>query len=500
MSAKKQLIPKPNGNGAVRAPVRVNNFEVLRFAEAITRQMLAGRLGKQFGGKRDLYTVLGYETVLSFPDFLAQYKRTGIGRRVVNAPADATWRRGPEIYEDNTEGTETPFEQEFGVLEKRLRFWNRLMRADRLAGIGRYGVIVIGVRGQKLNEPLKPNSLKGQKDVLYLTPYSEGSAQIQTWQTREDNPRFGKPLMYQISIGGGGAGWSTGDQGGFYRTRQVHWTRVIHIADDALEDEVYGTPRLEACFNRLYDHEKVVGGAGETFWLGAYRGPVFNVADSDKFEIPTSPVDTTEDEAATKTKMEEYMHGLMRTLRVEGYDVSWPPTISPRPTEMVDAILSDISTATGIPKRILQGSERGELASSQDEGNWNSLITSRRTNFAEPMILRAVIDRLIQAGALPAPQDDYVVEWPNLFELTAAEKMDIAGKTAAAIAAYAPPGMAESVVPAPEFRELVLGLDAYPDERYLAQAPAPEEEPLTEDELTPSGEDLAVEDTARDSE
>ena len=64
-----------------------------------------------------------------------------------------------------------------------------------------------------------------------------------------------------------------------------------------------------------------------------------------------------------------------------------------------------ISAASGIPLRIMTGSERGELASTQDDGNWASRIEERQLHFAEPMILRPLIDRLIELRALPEPSD-----------------------------------------------------------------------------------------------
>ena len=74
-----------------------------------------------------------------------------------------------------------------------------------------------------------------------------------------------------------------------------------------------------------------------------------------------------------------------------------------------------VSVASGIPIRILTGSERGELASSQDDGNWAGRVEERQIHFAEPIILRPLIDRLISFGALPEPSDgEYEIEWQSL--------------------------------------------------------------------------------------
>ena len=82
------------------------------------------------------------------------------------------------------------------------------------------------------------------------------------------------------------------------------------------------------------------------------------------------------------------------------------------PSGATDVYLKMISAGTGIPLRILTGSERGELASSQDEANWASVIEARRTRYAEPLILRPLVNRLLWAGALPQAQGGiYAVNW-----------------------------------------------------------------------------------------
>ena len=68
-------------------------------------------------------------------------------------------------------------------------------------------------------------------------------------------------------------------------TGLVHASRVIHVAEDILDDEVYGIPRLEPLYNYLDDLLKVVGGSAEMFWLDAKRRLVFSLRD----EYTTSP-------------------------------------------------------------------------------------------------------------------------------------------------------------------------------------------------------------------
>ena len=98
-----------------------------------------------------------------------------------------------------------------------------------------------------------------------------------------------------------------------------------------------------------------------------------------------------------------------------------------------DAILTQIAGARGIPKRILTGSEMGELASSQDRDNWKDQVNGRQTQYAGPYIVRPLVDRLLLYGYLPPPKAEgqYEVVWPHIEVMTETEKGQIAQQMAA---------------------------------------------------------------------
>ena len=78
-----------------------------------------------------------------------------------------------------------------------------------------------------------------------------------------------------------------------------------------------------------------------------------------------------------------------------------------------DLYLKLISATTRIPVRILTGSERGQLASSQDDENWADVISARQEQHVGPALLMPVINRLIWLGVLPEPTNTAVsIRWP----------------------------------------------------------------------------------------
>jgi hypothetical protein len=391
---------------------------------------------------------------LGFKDFNGLYQRHGLARRIVNAPADATWRAEPTVSDDGKDPEaeqDTAFEEAFGSVAQRLRLFHYLHRADRLSGIGHYGVILIGLKGQsELDQPAQPVS--GPEDVIFLAPFSEANAEIDKWVDDPGSPRYGQPEFYKLNLVNG-AGNSA--------SKRVHFSRIIHIAEDLGEDEVYGTPRLKSIYNRIMDLDKLTGGAAEMFWRGAFPGYNF-AADKDTSWDPATQEQMQE-------QVDEFVHGLRRYLKTKGVDVQslTPQVASPR--EHFDVLIAEIAGSKGIPQRILTGSERGELASGQDENNWNDRVDERRQSWAGPSVLRQVVDRLLSLEALPAPVGDYAIEWPEIDALDAQTKATIAKTLSEAIATYVNAQGADMVVPIRPYLEDVLKLPEPVVERVMEE-------------------------------
>lgn len=387
--------------------------DLVTFASILVeRARLAGSLGQQFDGDRDMYKVLGYPQSILFDKYYGVYQRQDIAKRIVDRPAADAWRTQARLL-DGGKSEGTPFLDAWRYLVDRRGVWRALAQVDRLAGIGRYGLLLIGFAGSgKLKDEVAAGSLSGPQDVLYLRTFHEGDVNIDALEKSVSSDRFGLPLRYRVTV-------STG------RQEEVHWSRALHVAENTVDD-VYGEPRLQAVMNRLYDLEKIIGGGAEATWKLMRKGYALDVKPD--YELST----TAED--AMKEQVEEFEHGLRRFMTTRGMTVQDLGSEVVDPTGLFNAIIALIAGSTGIPQRILLGSERGELASSQDEANWAAIVEARREQHAEPNILRAFIDRLILLGAMPPPESgSYTVEWETLFKLTEAEEADIADAYASAL-------------------------------------------------------------------
>lgn len=437
-------------------------------SDLLQRASIASAAGMSFGTSRDLYSALGYKRTLEISDYRARYARDDIAGRIVEAFPKATWRGGAELIEDQDPSVETDFEQEFAALEKRLHLWSVFQRADILAGLGRYSVIMIGADGDVATELPR---MQSQEGVLFLATYCEDEAKIDSVEEDPANPRYGLPVFYGITRS------STRKT----ISRRVHWTRVVHIADGVLDQPQYGTPRLERVWNRLDDLQKIVGGGSEAFWLRVHQGMLFKL---DK-DVKVGDAELTK----LKDEAEEFAHQMRRTMAARGFDVETLGSDVANFANQVTSIISLISGATGIPQRILLGSERGELSSTQDKENWDERVQDRRTDYAAP-IVDDFVKRLRGVGGLPEVED-FSVRWPEIEDLNKKEQADVADKWAGLNTK-----VGDVVVTADEIRDHVLGLEPFTkEERAQFEAPPPKVPPpgATEDgdqpPPPPTGED-----------
>lgn len=436
----------------------------------VDRARIAAGMGTTHNGRRDMYETLGYPDTITLPMYNFQYKRGGISARIVEAYPEDTWRAPGVLLETLDPDIDTPFEEAWEALEARLHCWSVFQRADTLAGIGRYSVIVIGAAG-KPEDPLP--RMTSPDDVLYLMPYSEENATFSDPDLEADtaNPRYGKPNWYNVKF--------SSPSGQKSIQQRVHWTRVLHIADGALESPLFGMPRLERVWNYLIDLDKVAGGGAEAFWLRANRGTVFNIDKDTK--VSQTELDAMEEQ------VDDFEAGLRRMLLTKGVTASDLGSVTADYGPPVASTIGLISGAISIPQRILLGSERGELASTQDSTAWEARIKARRTGFARSEVVGPFVDRLIEMGALPEPGEPWFVLWPDLVERTEEQKVDMADKAAGLNS------KAGAIVMTPdEIRDKYLGMDPLEQSQIDNQAgEEPEPEPVPGEQ--PQGDEGMIE-------
>jgi 2'-5' RNA ligase len=421
-----------NGNGHAADVPNITTDDLLKQYRTLEetsiflqRMAWARQNGITFDGNRDEYKILGYDRVITTQQFRDEYERGGIAGRVVDVMPDATWRGDPpfELIEKEDVNTETEFEKMWSALETKHQIGAKLQRTDKLSRLSTFAILLIGAAGD-----LESELPRGNPDsLLYLMPFLGGGgpnstqrtigvvgqdadASVYTYDIDTSSPRFGLPLTYNLR---------RTDYTSPGLMRPVHWTRVIHVAEGLLDNEVFGQPALERIWNLLIDLRKVTGGGAEAFWLRANQGLHLDV-DKD-LNLP----DATDAIASLKEQAESYKHQLTRWLRTRGVKIETLGSDVANFSSPADAILTQIAGAKAIPKRILTGSEMGELASSQDRENFRDQVIGRQMQYAAPYIIRPLVDRLMKYGYLPTPKKgplEYQVKWSHTQVLTDQER------------------------------------------------------------------------------
>lgn len=454
-----------NGSNGVDVVSRAERLLAALGSAAVGRRRFAERAGLQYGSARDIFKVAGYIATgaETFEHYYGLYERDGLAGKIVDMPASTTWKLPPAIIEPGKQDEPTPFMKDFEAMAKRLKLWSRFDRADRLSRIGRYGVLFIGVRGTdaELKEEL-PRMTK-QEDVLFLSCFHEKHAEIKEWVTDPGDPRFGLPSVYEMDF-------SAGNMAGIGQPfpsikLPVHHTRILHIAEDLLDDEVFGRPALKRALNPIFDLQKIAASTGEGFWQVATRTLVGKIE---------GQIDQGDLEKLGEA-LEEIQHDLRRHFIGKGATLGYLDSTPPDPSGAGNFFIDLISAASGIPKRILLGSERGELASSQDERNFMGMIKERQAQHAEPNILRAFIDRMVSYGALPSyGKEEYEVVWPERVEHTEKEKAE-ANKANSEVAKNLTPvgGDPMDLIEITEDRDVILKSSATLEDEGFFDRPDP---------------------------
>lgn len=458
---------KPKNNEVVMNEIKLALGRAMQFNALLSRSTLMSGQGTSYGGDRDLYEALGYTQEPTYTEYLQIAGRDGFGKRVNEAPCDAVWSKPPAVT-DSKDKTDSVFEKAFKSLVKEFKLWARFNRLDKLLGFGPYAVLLIGFDDVKKEEAFRSHVAKGAKPI-YMQCYAAENAKIKELVSDITDSRYGQPLFYEIALLDPSSlnqtastditrAVTTGTIATVGKNIIVHYSRVLHILEGNLDNEVYGEPRLKVPYNRLQDIEKIVGGAAEMFWRGARPGYTANIKDDYNWD----PTGNDPALTAMKEQLEEYEHNLRRILTLQGVEMKGlDMQLAVDPVRYLDMQLQDLSAGTGIPKRLLTGSERGELASTQDRDAWFDLIDRRREWFATPIILEPFVDRMIELGVLPLPlEGEFDVLWPDLKSQSEKDRADVGNVRSNALRNYVQSIGADQVVPPEAFIQNFLGLDA----------------------------------------
>lgn len=447
-------------------------------------------LGQQYGGDRQLFDVLGYQTTLKEQNYIAKYERgPGIARGIIDKPVHDCWKGEIQIHEaEDQDADETEFEKEVRKFIQgeytRMPPVARFRAADRWARLLEYSLVLVGVNDAEaeqeegsrgLEDPVDANSIESLDDLNFLAVYKQTQVDWESTTLDEDptSPRYRLPESYSIDI--------TEDD-----NRDVHHSRIIHIVEEPDEDELRSSPLYKPIFNRLDDLQKLLGGSAEMFWRAAWPGLVLKPP-TDSDGVPMRFEDSGDSVAE---QIGEYRNNLNRLHRITG-ELEKLDTDVASPEDQIGVQIEDISAHVDIPMSVIRGNETGERATEQDKAMYHEFISGRRSEHCEEQFWRKIFDRFHEWGILPSTEsgdeetNSWEVEWAPQEEQTEADKADVAQKWATAIKEMS--GGNPNELASPGERRKKMGMDA----EYGSEAPnaADPEELAVENLDVPEEED-----------
>jgi hypothetical protein len=277
------------------------------------------------------------------------------------------------------------------------------------------------------------DSLGGERPkmrLMFLRAFPENLFQTVKWDSNPKSPRFNQPVEYLVTFID--TNNPTSGVGRTQTSKYVHWTRVLHLADtghQASTSPTEAAPRIRPVLNEILDAIKTRGGTAEGHWRSAFPGLSFET-------IPQLGGNVRINTQELRDMYESYVNGQDRALFTRAMQVK---TLSPNVvdcTPQVNLHIDVICIKIGCPKRIFMGSERGELASTQDDDAWNDRLKARQDTYITPHIVVPFVDRLIMAGVLAEPEDGYTVEWPDLTSKSDSEKAAVGLQLTQALIAF----------------------------------------------------------------
>lgn len=472
-------------------------------------------IAKMLDPRRDIERECGYPILGQSIDpelYYNLFSRGGVANRVVTCLPQETFQIQPWVYEDENPDNITPFEQAWYDLcismlgmqswyndVHSFPIWSYFERADIQQGIGHYGGILVGVNdGKPLHEPaagieelgsipmgkdgtspsinfenlprytfnvnyaVKPDApstertLPKQLDyknpdkrqLLFLRVLPESLAPINKVENNPSSPRFGYPTEYGVTINDSRDATIGSISGAGTQTTRVHWSRFVHMADNLSSSEVFGAPRMRPVLDNLLGLRKLYSGSPEMYWKGAFPGLSLETHPSLGGDVPLN-------RDQTKNHLEQYQNGLQRYLALTGMTAKMLSPTVVDPSKQIEVQIDAICIQMGIPKRVFMGSERGQLASAQDDATWNDRLGKRQRNYVTPRMIVPFIDRLIMMGILPQPKKGYTVEWPDITSQTAKDRTIVSVGQVKAICQYLKDGGQHLIAPIDFFTRIM---------------------------------------------
>lgn len=343
------------------------------------------------------------------------YRRDGVAFGVIEKLLGRCWSDMPEVIEGEKKENskrKTPWEKANTALLSSAWLWEGFKCADRRRLVTRWSALILHIADNgKWNQPVRKTSAGNRLDKI--TPVWSTALRVSEWDTDENSPTYGEPLMWQYT-----EAKSNGFQG---KVRDIHPDRIFILGDPS--DDAIGF--LEPVYNAFVSLEKVAGGSGESFLKNAARQIAVNydkgidfAAMAKRYGVPQEQLHAEVQKAARDLNAGNDV--LMVT---QGADMVTPlvsQVADPAPTFAVN--LQIVAAGVDIPSKIIIGNQTGERASTEDDAYMNKRCQGRRDSEMAPEVLDFV-RKLMSVSVVTPTNKMLTVIWGDLTLPTQTERL-----------------------------------------------------------------------------
>ena len=373
--------------------------------------------------KHDHNGDFGYPEHINFPMLYGMWDRNSLAGAGVSRISDTVWREMPRFQEREASHSETAQEQLIRETFDDRRLWQKLAEAHMRSLVGDYGAAILRIAdGKAWHEPV--DSVAGGIEAIWdIIPAWESQLVVSKWEQDQRSGNYGAPSLFQFNE----VQIEDGKPRGTVRSMQIHPDRVLIWSSTG---DTFGRSVLRHGFNSLIDYAKVIGAGGEGFWKAARSSMQLEVLPEAKLQDLAAAMGVPMDELPDKLDeaVSDFVRGYDKSLMMQGIKATpVGVTLPANPEQYYNGPLQAFAASINCPSKVLIGNQTGERASTEDERSWSQTCSARRDKTVKPIIMQ-MVKRFEQWGVLP--KADWYLDWADLTDASAAEKLDGAKKMA----------------------------------------------------------------------
>lgn len=349
----------------------------------------------------------GFVYTVSRPELEAMYRSSWLAKRVVNTVADDMTREGWTVEFDDPDGEGR---KALARAEKQLQVAAKVNSALRWARLYGGCIIVMGTKGQKLNEPLDPARVR-RGDLRFLQVLDRWRcAASPTLTMGLEDPNFGQPEYFIVAES----------------SVQVHHSRVLRFDGQELpyfqwrQNAMWHDSELQHTYGALTDVDATTAALATMM----FEANVDVVTSEGLQNIMSTKLG--EETVTKRYRLAGTLKSFNRMLLLDGKEKYEKKGNSfANLDKVLDKFMDNVCGASEIPRTRLFGQSAAGLNATGegDEKNYHDVVSSKQETDLRPQLDK--LYAVLVPSALGAMPDDFEFDFNPLKQISDKEQAAI---------------------------------------------------------------------------